>query len=81
VARHLADAAAQLGPEEEAVVVYLPPGLDDRPAVEQWAAGAGLLADFALVTQDTAEAPEDPASLELAGLLVRLRLAPPEEDP
>jgi hypothetical protein len=79
-ARHLAEAVALLSPEEDAVVVFVPPGLGSRPGIESWAEGHGLVADFA--------APEP--GEEGQGELVRLsRVQPsrdaatwlPEEDP
>ncbi len=65
VARHLAASADLLGPEEEAVVVYVPPGLADRAALSQWAASRHLALDFAAPEPDE----------EDQGELVRLRLA------
>jgi hypothetical protein len=66
-ARHLAEAVALLSPEEDAVVVFVPPGLGSRPGIESWAHGHGLVADFA--------APEP--GEEGQGELVRLRLPEP----
>ncbi len=65
MARHLAASADLLGPEEEAVVVYVPPGLADRAALSQWAASRKLAVDFAAPEPDE----------EDQGELVRLRLA------
>ena len=64
MARHLAASADLLFPEEEALVVYVPPGLADRAALSQWAASRHLALDFA--------APEPTRG---PGRLVRLRLA------
>lgn len=71
VARHLETSAAILGPEEAAVVVFIPAGLGaDRPAIEAWASRAGLAVEFAL--------PADEEELG-AGELIRLTLAPQVE--
>jgi hypothetical protein len=71
VDRHLADAVALLGPEEGAVVVFVPPGLADRPAIDSWAARHGFAVDYAQPAEDE----------EGQGELVRLRQAQAEEDP
>ena len=68
VDRHLAAAAALIGPEEDAVVVFMPPGLADRPAIGAWAERNRLVADFAAPEPDE----------EGQGELVRLRLDPEE---
>jgi hypothetical protein len=71
VDRHLADTAALLGPEEDSVVVFVPPGLGSRQAIGSWATRHSLVADFAAPEPDE----------EGQGELVRLRLAQAEEDP
>jgi hypothetical protein len=68
VDRHLADAAALLGPEEGGVVVFVPPGLGaSRQAIGSWATRHNMVADFAAPEPDE----------EGQGELVRLRLPEP----
>jgi hypothetical protein len=67
VDRHLADAAALISPEEDGVVVFVPPGLGSRQAIGSWADRHSLVADFAAPEPDE----------EGQGELVRLRLPEP----
>jgi hypothetical protein len=69
VDRHLADAAALISPQEDGVVVFVPPGLGSRQAIGSWAERHHMVADFAAPEPDE----------EGQGELVRLTRVQAEE--